>query len=84
MNTEFQSLAFVDYGKAFDSIQHTAVFEALQRNGVQEKYNILKETYRGDTAQMRTETLSRSPTGRHTITDYSHISDGRNIQEGEH
>ena len=53
-------MAFVDYEKAFNSIQHEAVFRALQWHGVQEKYiNILKETYRGGTAQIRTETLSR-------------------------
>ena len=39
-------MAFVDYAKAFDSIQHRAVFEALRVHGVQEKYiNIIKETY---------------------------------------
>ena len=37
-------MAFIDYEKAFDSIQHRAVFEALRTHGVQEKYiNILKE-----------------------------------------
>ena len=36
-------MAFVDYEKAFDCIQHRAVFEALRVHGVQEKYmNILK------------------------------------------
>ena len=50
---------FVDYEKAFDSIQHKAVFTALKHHGVQEKYiNVLKETYRGGTAQIRTESLS--------------------------
>ena len=39
-------MAFVDYAKAFYSIQHRAVFEALREHGVQEKYiNIIKETY---------------------------------------
>ena len=53
-------MAFVDYEKAFDSIQHQAVFDALRRYGVEEKYiNILKETYKGGTAQIRTEMLSR-------------------------
>ena len=52
-------MAFVDYTKAFDSIQHTAVFEALRVHGVQEKYiNIIKETYTEGTAQIRTEKLS--------------------------
>ena len=53
-------MAFVDYEKAFDSVQHTAVFEALRKHGVQEKYiNIIKETYTEGTAQVRTEKLSR-------------------------
>ena len=42
---------FVDYTKAFDSIQHGAVFEALRVHGIQEKYiNIIKETYPEGTA----------------------------------
>ncbi|MEE4247402.1 MAG: reverse transcriptase domain-containing protein [Kangiellaceae bacterium] len=53
-------MAFVDYEKAFDSIQHRAVFNALKQHGVQEKYiNVLKDTYRGGTAQIRTESLSK-------------------------
>jgi len=53
-------MAFVDYEKVFNSIQHQAVFDALRRHGVEEKYiNILKETYKGGTAQIRTEMLSR-------------------------
>ena len=51
-------MAFVDYEKAFDSIQHRAVFETLRKHGVQEKYiNIIKETYTEGTAQVRTEEL---------------------------
>ena len=52
-------MVFVDYAKAFDSIQHRAVFEALRVHSVQEKYiNIIKETYAEGTAQIRTEKLS--------------------------
>ena len=52
-------MAFVDYEKAFDSIQLGAVFEALNVHGVQEKYiNIIKETYADGTAQIRTEKLT--------------------------
>ena len=52
-------MAFVDYEKAFDSIQHGAVFEALRAHGVQEKYiSIIKETHAKGTAQrFRTEKL---------------------------
>ena len=49
----------MDYTKAFDSIQHRGVFEALTVHGVQEKYiNIIKETYAEGTAQIRTRKLS--------------------------
>ena len=52
-------MVFVDYEKAFDSIQHRAVFEALRAHGVQKKYiNTIKETYAEGTAQIRTEKLS--------------------------
>ena len=34
-------MAFVNYAKAFDSIQHGAVFEALRIHGVQENYATL-------------------------------------------
>ena len=53
-------MAFVDYEKAFDSLQHPAVFDALKKHGVEEKYiNIMKEIYNNGTAQVRTESLSR-------------------------
>ena len=52
-------MAFVDYEKAFDSIQHRAVFKALRKHGVEEKcINIIKETYTEGTIQVRTENLS--------------------------
>ena len=52
-------MAFVDCEKAFDFIQQQAVFEALTKHGVHEKYiNIIKETYREGTAQIRAEKLS--------------------------
>uniref|UniRef100_A0A3P8RXI2 Reverse transcriptase domain-containing protein n=1 Tax=Amphiprion percula TaxID=161767 RepID=A0A3P8RXI2_AMPPE len=36
------------HDKAFDSIQHKAVFKALKQHGVEDNYiNILKETYDG-------------------------------------
>jgi hypothetical protein len=52
-------MAFVDYEKAFDSIKHESVFQALTKHGVPTKLkNILKETYQDGTAQIRTELLS--------------------------
>ena len=39
-------ISFVTYEKAFDSVQHRAVFEVLRAHVVQEKYiNIIKKTY---------------------------------------
>ena len=47
-------MVFVDYAKAFDSIQHRAVIRVLGVCGVQDKYiNIIKETYTEGTAQVR-------------------------------
>ena len=52
-------MSFVNYTKAFDSIQHRGVSEVLRVHGVQEKYiNIIKETYAEGTAQIKTEKLS--------------------------
>ena len=52
-------MAFVDYEKAFDSIKHASVFEALEKHGVPSKIiNIIKETYNKGTAQIQTEKLS--------------------------
>ena len=48
-------MACVDNEKAYNSIHHRAVFEALRAHGVQEKYiNIIKETYADETAQIGT------------------------------
>lgn len=47
-------VAFIDYEKAFDSIKHKAVFEALKKQGVQDKYiNVIKDTYREGTNKKR-------------------------------
>ena len=44
----------------FESIQHKAIFQALKWYGLEDNYiNILKETYRGGTAHINTETTSR-------------------------
>ena len=52
-------MAVVDYAKAFDSIYHRTVFEALTVHGVQKKcINSIQETYSKRTAQLRTERLS--------------------------
>uniref|UniRef100_A0AAQ5Z9B2 Reverse transcriptase domain-containing protein n=1 Tax=Amphiprion ocellaris TaxID=80972 RepID=A0AAQ5Z9B2_AMPOC len=44
--------------KAFDSIQHKAVFKALKQHGVEDNYiNILKETYDGGTSRVEAKAL---------------------------
>ncbi|KAJ8735284.1 hypothetical protein PYW07_006904 [Mythimna separata] len=49
-------LAYVDYNKAFDSLEHEYIWEALQYQGIQEKYiRILKNIYSNSTAQIRLE-----------------------------
>ena len=36
-------MGFVDYGKAFDTVEHFAIFEALRKTNINEKYiNILQ------------------------------------------
>ena len=45
--------------KAFESIKHSPVFEALEKHGIPSKIiNIIKETYTNGTAQIQTEKLS--------------------------
>ncbi len=45
-------VAFIDYEKAFYSIEHIAVFESLEKQGVKLEYiNILKNT--NGTAQIK-------------------------------
>ena len=49
-------LAFIDYEKAFDSIEHWAIFEALKDIGIHETYvNILKDIYTEATAKIHIE-----------------------------
>uniref|UniRef100_A0A6G5AC50 Putative endonuclease-reverse transcriptase n=1 Tax=Rhipicephalus microplus TaxID=6941 RepID=A0A6G5AC50_RHIMP len=44
-------IAFIDYEKAFDSVEISAVMQTLRNQGVDEIYiNILEEIYRGSTA----------------------------------
>ena len=47
-------LGFVDYEKAFDSIEHTAVFNALREQGINENYiELIKNIYDKGTAIIR-------------------------------
>ena len=52
-------MAFIDYEKEFDSIEHTAVFQALEKQGVESRYiNILKNAYNNGTAQIKIDSVS--------------------------
>ena len=46
-------MAFIDYEKAFDSVEISAVIEALRNQGVEEAYvNILANIYKDSTATL--------------------------------
>ncbi|CAG4950935.1 unnamed protein product [Colias eurytheme] len=59
-------VAFVDYEKAFDTVEHWAVFHSLQRCMVDTRYvEVLKEIYKGATLQVKLHEVSRRiPVGR--------------------
>ena len=47
-------IGYIDYEKAFDSIQHKAIFKALRSIGINETYiTILEDTYTGATARVQ-------------------------------
>ncbi|CAG4949079.1 unnamed protein product [Colias eurytheme] len=49
-------LAFVDYSKAFDSLKHSHIWDALHSQGVQQKYiRIIRNIYKESTAKIQTE-----------------------------
>lgn len=49
-------LAFVDYSKAFDSLKHAHIWDALHSQGVDQKYiRIIKNIYKESTAKIQTE-----------------------------
>ena len=46
-------IGFIDYEKAFDSIEHFSIFEALRKMNVNETYvKILENIYKGATARV--------------------------------
>ena len=54
-------IAFIDYNKAFDSIEHFFVLKALQQQGIQTKYiNILEKLYSNSWAKIQTEKLGET------------------------
>ncbi|CAK1591052.1 unnamed protein product [Parnassius mnemosyne] len=49
-------LAYVDYNKAFDSLKHTRIWEALATQGVENKYiRLISNIYKNMKAKIRTE-----------------------------
>ena len=49
-------IAFIDYTKAFDSVEHECVLQALENQGMQSKYvRLLASIYRNSYAKVRTE-----------------------------
>ena len=52
--------AALDFKKAFDSVEHTCIWEALHRQGVNNRYiHILAHLYSGQTARVKTDRLSK-------------------------
>lgn len=50
-------VAFIDYSKAFDSINHNAIWNALQLSKIDQKYiNIIKFIYANSTSKVKLET----------------------------
>lgn len=51
-------ISFIDYSKAFDSIFHESIWEALSAQGVNKDYlDIIKQIYRKSTARIKMEGL---------------------------
>lgn len=49
-------MCFIDYQKAFDSLHHDAIWEALTQQGIHQKYvNLINEIYRKCSAKVRLE-----------------------------
>lgn len=54
-------MAFVDYNKAFDSLEHENIWEALKNQGVEKKYiRIIKNVYSNCTARIKLESEGES------------------------
>eukprot|EP00973_Karenia_brevis_P065385 9084690-Karenia_brevis.AAC.1 len=54
-------LAALDFKKAFDTVEHKSLWEALNAQGVSNGYvNLLAQLYAGQTGQVRTDTLSKA------------------------
>ena len=55
-------IGFIDYEKAFDSIEHFSIFEALRKINVNETYvKILENIYKGATARVHLDNHVSEP-----------------------
>ena len=51
-------IGFIDYDKAFDTVEHFAIFEALRKTNINETYiNILQNIYSQATARIHLDKL---------------------------
>lgn len=59
-------MCFVDYNKAFDSLEHTKIWEALEKANVEQKYiQVIKQIYKDNTASIQLEREGESfPVGK--------------------
>lgn len=54
-------LSFVDYNKAFDSLKHNYIWDALENKGVESKYiRIIKQIYVNSTAKIQLDSIGNS------------------------
>ena len=59
MNTTYQlCIGFIDYEKAFDTVEHFAIFEAIRKTNINEiDINILQNIYSQATARIHLDHL---------------------------
>ncbi|GFR69759.1 endonuclease-reverse transcriptase [Elysia marginata] len=78
-------LGFIDYKKAFDSVEHFAIFDALRKININENYiQILENIYKSATARIHIDNLRSEPFPINKarwphITQTFHCSHRRNI-----
>ena len=64
MSNEYQKpliLTFIDFEKAFDSVEHQSVMNALRKQGVEEPYvELIKQIYENATSVTMTDKTSES------------------------
>ncbi|GBP18411.1 hypothetical protein EVAR_14806_1 [Eumeta japonica] len=54
-------IAFVDYSKAFDSLVHTNIWEALKEQGIEQKYiRLIRNVYKTSSACIQLENIGDS------------------------